>query len=260
LEYSSAAWVGQQMRLEEQRARIVLALYRRVGVDFFSPHNDPSWREMLARYYQSSPIPRPIKPVLLYGEERENALAINDLFLLLHKCCDDFEGALALMDHSRGYQTYYARWGVMALNTAMLSTWTFGEALREIDKLFRKCPTLTKILGRRAVWPAMGDFGAAFGDVEGMRNSASHVAKRLRPNFRRKDAIKNLRISSSVVGNRLIHSRDGKLLTFEVSQKTLDKLIEIKSKISTVFVFVNEEIHNLRFGADAKGVEQQASV
>jgi hypothetical protein len=129
-------------------------------------------------------------------------------------------------------------WSSIACRDAAMTIWNFGDALKSIRSALKKCPSLKTQRKERGLKAAIGRFGAAFPFAKGMRNATAHpVGQVATPKDREKNKLRGtpFLIHNSRLGRKVMHSKDGREVSFEMSGATILTLETVRNEVFNVF-------------------------
>ena len=130
------------------------------------------------------------------------------------------------------------RWSPIACRDAAMTLWNFGDALKCIQSALKKCPSLKTQHKERALKAAIGRFGAAFPFAKEVRNATAHpVGEIATPEDREKNKLCGtpFLIQNARLGRKVVHSKDGREVSFEISGATILTLETVRNAVFNVF-------------------------
>jgi hypothetical protein len=119
-----------------------------------------------------------------------------------------------------------------------MTLWNFGDALKCIQSALKKCPSLKTQSKERALKAAIGPFGAAFPFATEVRNATAHpVGQIATPEDREENKVRGtpFLIHNSRVGRKVMHSKKGREISFEMSDATILTLERVRNAVFNVF-------------------------
>jgi hypothetical protein len=129
-------------------------------------------------------------------------------------------------------------WMRLALRQAALTTWDFWAALCKAKQNRPKCPTLSSYISASEMESASRLFVSYFPDRKDARDAHAHVAEIAgSADDIEKNALGDgsILIINEVKGRSITTMYDGRLVTSELSQATMDKLIEVQTSFYSAF-------------------------
>jgi hypothetical protein len=184
--------------------------------------------------------------------ERANAQAINLNLHALKRCVNTFEAALKLFDfsaptpdrpdrHSMPHEVYQiaqkdwmdriqlaTEWMRIAAKSGAMSIYEFHRIEQAIDNMIARCPTIEAAIDKNARKNASRLFADAFPNFADIRGIAAHGWENsATPEKVLKNALKDfgsVLISEGLHGRDYVNSFEGKMISYSVSQDTLDRL------------------------------------
>jgi hypothetical protein len=189
-------------------------------------------------------LPPAVNAVALPEEERlptcEHVSYAAELWTAVRK----FSHAVALFDHSSSTTPPKDDWKLLAARDGAWSVYNFGYAMRGFREGMRDLPTLRKAIDHSAMKRAQHNFEEAFPDYEELRNALGHFtetnkneAMRARNYYAGPFVSDGMRIEGertqvlikeSLRGRVFQTTRNGKLLSYEISSGSLRALVEAK--------------------------------
>lgn len=177
--------------------------------------------------------------------------------------CRGFEVALSLFDasmaeidrlQSEGNEpaSLYKEWMYLAGRDAAVTIFHFGKTIHIIrDAIFDRCSTLSARLDRLAFREVIGAFNKDFPRWERIRHAVTHTAEIfLDPDeapkhfvsatvpiegvWRGGEGVRRA-LRNVLIDRRFIHTFKGKPCEYELSQRTLDRLHEIRRRYYGIF-------------------------
>ena len=198
-----------------------------------------------------------IKTESLPEAEREHAAVIGSSLDDLDGYLNNFAAALSLFDscdnasgEAGPHRGTYISWMMIAARDGAMTIYHFGKTIDGIRQSLGLCPTLRGLVSRPSLKTAGKLFARHFPSFEKLRHGVAHAGEQSSTlRARRKHALRGdyagsgfkIRESSgTLLGNNLqdrlfTTSHEGTVLTYEISQATLAKLIEVKDAFRAAF-------------------------
>jgi hypothetical protein len=152
-------------------------------------------------------------------------------------------------------------WIQIAISDVAMTIWAFHQTLVNIRRGRDNCPTIKAIIPGREVEDALDDFSKYFLEARYLRNVSGHSADLAGTVGRMKDNAlsggldahrlklgpksKNNMISG-IDGRKVFVTAYNKIIEFEISQSTLDKLNQLCKIIYELFLRVENELRKRR--------------
>jgi len=170
--------------------------------------------------------------------DRQQVDSILILLDLLNSFVDDFRADLELFNHAETDLVSLGHWSRIACRDAAFAILNFQDALDQIKHALKCCAPLKTIERERALRAVIGRFGAAFPDAKPIRNVTAHPVSHIGTPKNRKD--NKLRGSALLIHNSRInrtvsHSKNGRLISFDMTDQTLETLGRIQAAAFKVF-------------------------
>lgn len=203
-------------------------------------------------------IPPFIDALSLPEQERRSAGLISGSLTNLRGYHDDFVGALQLfnacshqLEHKIGQRDLLIKWTLIACRDGAMTIYHFGKTLEHIRALFGPCPTLRKRTDHTKLRAATKLFEDNFPTFHHIRHAVAHTAE-LTKNIEafEKNAYRGelrlggisigshdgaFMLSGAVNGRSFTMTREGEILSYEISQKTADNLRSVVSEAFSAF-------------------------
>lgn len=137
---------------------------------------------------------------------------------------------------------YPLAWISMAARDAIITIWDFAETLHGLRSAIRRSPTLAAYISDEALDASISWFHTEFPDAKSMRHAAAHNADTVnRPNQHsftgsvelpgvQMENSKNI-IISAISGRTVIVTREGKVMQYDITEGTLQKLYGLQQQI-----------------------------
>jgi len=171
-------------------------------------------------------------------EERDHVDSILLLLNSLNSFIEAFRADIELFDYAESHADLKMRWAPIACRDAAMTIYNFQDAIDHIFKAFKRCPPLKTLARERALRAAVGRAGAAFPTAEKMRNVTAHPVGHIGTAKARRD--NSLRGSPVIVqnswsGRKVMHSKEGREVSFEISETTVQTLMTLRNGVFKVF-------------------------
>jgi hypothetical protein len=154
-----------------------------------------------------------------------------------------FWHAIRLMDHceelddeeEEGYPA--TAWTEMAARDAAFTVYHFRATLHAILHCVTHCPSISPSVRTKALEGVTRQFSKEFPYAKEVRHAAGHVADRMfKPAELDKHGLEDGGVYAGAVWHRaLIFSYEKKIVGLDISEKNLDRLIALKSKVYAAF-------------------------
>jgi hypothetical protein len=178
--------------------------------------------------------------------EQEYGHSIHILLELIHSFENDFANALELFDHLAAQERqfplnkYPHKWALIPARDAVITVCNVREALSELNKALKNCPTVRKSLGEHVLAPIIGTFNGAFPHTKIMRDTRAHPVQRLATYAQRKThglaSLPGLLVVHSHLQGRTItytHQRNARSL--EITPASLNVIQKTKRELFDLF-------------------------
>jgi hypothetical protein len=188
------------------------------------------------------PNANPILPRLLphFNEkgfsqaDRNRVSNIILLFAQMGEFTEAFKLDLELFDYA---EKHAMNWVWVACRDAALNISEFMDALALVQNIYQQCTPLVTLGGKHRLRPAIGALGAYFPSGTLSRNVMAHRVEHLRE--RDKHALPNGIMIQAHISNRTIYStHKRKLISFELSEQTFNKLREVYQQSYSVLAIL----------------------
>jgi hypothetical protein len=170
--------------------------------------------------------------------ERQQADSIALLLHSLNGFISDFRSDLELFDYAESHPDVMMRWSAIACRDAAMTIWNFRDALDHIQRAVKQClPLKTKEL-ERSLRAAIGRYGAMLPMAKKMRNVTGHPVSHIgTPEAWKQNVLRgtSVLVHNSWAGRKVIHSKEGMEISFELSEDTLEALITTRNKVFAAF-------------------------
>jgi len=170
---------------------------------------------------------------------------------------EDFQDALSLFDYcheqrsvfislgeedelakawQREFFSRLSSWQLVAARDGAMSIFQFGESMKFIKAGVHMAPSLSVMIDSEAWKSANRRFKKDFPRFEAMRHAVAHSAEMIKTRAHlKKNSAGQMFIQSSLSGRQFQATYDGKLLSYEMSQETLNKLTLVLSEFYRAF-------------------------
>lgn len=177
-------------------------------------------------------LSRRVPALAVEEEEREAVDAIARLLGELNAHVGDFRAGLTLLDHADRNSAFAWSWAPIACRDAGAALMRFRLALSQMHEALASCPSLKP--ARKTLKPVQRRFAEAFPSGRGKQNGAARTA-RVPPRAHADmcDAAILARVSRA--GRRVTHSLDGKAIRFELSERSLMRLVKLRDEAFAAF-------------------------
>jgi hypothetical protein len=171
-------------------------------------------------------------------DERQQVDSIRILLSSLNSFIEDFRSDLELFNYAEANPAVMMRWAPIACRDAAMTLWNFRDALNFIQSALKRCPNLKTQRKEHALRAAIGRFGAAFPFAEKVRNTTAHpVGQIATPKAREVNRLRGtpVLIHNSWAGRKVMHSKEGREVSFEISGATILTLEAVRNAVFNVF-------------------------
>lgn len=191
-------------------------------------------------------FPPRIHPSKLPEIEQDHANHIGILLHSLGSRCDDFEGAVKLLEYAMSQEhrgkpfeesQKFFRWMFIAARDASSTIYKFFEDMEFIGHNLNPCPTLRSMIDLKAKKAATKKFSQHFPGFAGVRHSAHHYAKLYGSPEGIREHIAPGRIVAvnNMFGTTLQTTFEKKTVELDISDASLAKLKEVRDLYWSAF-------------------------
>jgi hypothetical protein len=164
---------------------------------------------------------------------------IDSILLLLHSLNSHIATLTAdieLFDYAESHTDIMMRWSPIACRDAAMTIWHFQDALDYMLRALKRCPPIKTKERERALRSVIGRAAVAF--PKKMRHVTAHATSHIgTPQARKQNALRGTSVilQNSRIGRKVIHSVEGRELSFEMSNATIQTLKTIRNIVFAIF-------------------------
>ena len=177
----------------------------------------------------------------------------------------DFHAALTLFDFAEpqwlnAEQDHVKQWSFIACRDGAMTIYHFGQTFQHIRAALGSCPTINSLVDSQHLRLTNKKFESQFPDFEGLRHAIAHasdlwknVSSFARNAFTGKltgplvVAAKGGRIAmrNNLINRQFSTTFETRLVSYEISAETLNRLISLKNEFYSAFRPAEEELRKL---------------
>jgi hypothetical protein len=206
--------------------------------------------------FRLPPMPR-LLPTGLPEEEKHGVWLVQSGLDALNAYVQDFAAALALFDFATATPNVPQQWALIAARDGALTVYHFYDAFDGIRKTARAGSTLERLVDWSQFKAVERLYRACFPEYVNLRDSIGHAGDKMATpelfsehsytggadsSMIKAGHIANLTMTNCLSGRTFTNTWESKILSYEVSEKTLGKLTEARDLAWSAFRVAEAEL------------------